>query len=81
MNEILFIKDIVEQFGPIVATDEVLEKIVAWNGDDVFYMFRTHSFDGEYLMDYERMSDSINATSSVGEVVEYANKWLEDEVE
>jgi hypothetical protein len=81
MNEIFFIKDIVEQFGPIVATDQVLRTVVAWNGDDVFYMFRTHTYDGEYLMDYERMSDEINATSSVGEVVEYATKWLEDEVE
>ena len=81
MNEIFFIKNIVEQFGPIVATDQVLETVVAWNGDDVFYLFRTHSFDGEYVMFYEYMSDKINATSSVGEVVEYATKWLDDEVE
>ena len=81
MNEIFFIKDIVEQFGPIVATDQVLQTVVAWNGDDVFYMFRTHTYDGEYLMDYERMSDEINATSSIGEVIDYATKWLGDEVE
>lgn len=80
MSEVYFLRDIVDQYGPVVAVTRELSHVVAWNGDDVFFLFDTRTFDGEYVFVFEWMSDQINATSNAGEVVEYALEWLEDEL-
>lgn len=79
--EIFFMKDIIEQFGAIVAVSDTLEDVVAWNGDDVFYLFETRTFDGEYVKMHEHMSQVINATDDVGSVIEYAMRWLGEDFE
>lgn len=81
MSELFFMRDIVDQFGPIVAMTSDMSHLVAWNGDSMFYLFDTGTFNGEYAKVFGWMSDSINATSSVNdEVIMYAFEWLEDEV-
>lgn len=80
MSSILFMRDIVDQHGPIVAVSGDLSHVVAWNGDTVFSLFDTRTFDGEYVFVFEWMSDSINATSNASEVVGYALEWLEEEL-
>ena len=79
MSDILFMRDIVDQFGPIVAVSGDLSNVIAWNGDSVFFLLETRTFDGEYVFVHEHMTEEINSHSTVSEAIEYAMGWLDEE--
>lgn len=77
MDGIFFMKDIVDQYGPVVAVTGDMSNVVAWDGSDAFFLFETRTFDGEYIFVLEWGTDEINASSDASEIVAYAFEWLE----